>query len=68
MCRRFRENGLFYFLGGIFKFLQELEQRFRDEVATAKEEAEKNVDLLNTAKEMIAGENGINFALKSVFI
>ena len=55
------------FESGIFKFLQELEQRLREEVA-AKEEAEKSVDLLKTEKEKIVGKNEVNFSLKSVFI
>ena len=44
-----------------------MEQRLCEEVA-AKEEAERNVDLLKTEKEKIAGKNEVNFSLKSVFI
>ena len=39
-----------------------MEQRHCEEVA-AKEEAERNVGLLKTAKEMIAGENEVNLSL-----
>ena len=44
-----------------------MEQRLREKVA-AKEEAERNVGLLKTEKEKIAGKNEVNFSLKSVFI
>ena len=55
-----RKWSIFIFEDGILEFLQELEQRLREEVA-AKEGAERN--MLKMAKEMIAGENRVNLSL-----